>query len=524
MKKIIQVTLLFGTVLLVVFSCDLIEEDPFTDIEGSEFFNTEADALAGLSAAYAQLKTGNGYYRQQWLSNLIAASDQGLSSFNHGAFRTGTISNSDPNLPVTWTNIYSAIKDANNVIVNTPNIDMDEELRDRILGEARFLRALHYFNLVRAFGPVPLRLEPIQFGEEAGLPVSSVLNIYNQIFIDLGFAVKDCWGKLEVRNGYVNDLGRATDVAAHALLTKAYLHIASAKRTALEGDLGNAPYLEFPLEPSRYYALAVTNADEVLASPDYRLAANEFEWASIFDADNGNNDEMIFEIQGSSLTEQGTALANLFSPRESGLAGGGFGGTNRMIPNFINNYIETSDPRFTETIISEFQNSTTDHILNDAQTGYFRTDISTGEAINTLFVVYTGKYIDRSATSEYTSQQNWHVVRLADVYLMRAEALAELAQNPAIANENINALRMRAGVASLYDGAGKTMDDFRTDILRERATELHMEGHRFFDLTRMGVYNEYCITVHNATRGVRGPEDYTWPIPIIESSANASID
>ncbi|MEM6362404.1 MAG: RagB/SusD family nutrient uptake outer membrane protein, partial [Bacteroidota bacterium] len=150
--------------------------------------------------------------------------------------------------------------------------------------------------------------------------------------------------------------------------------------------------------------------------------------------------------------------------------------------------------------------------------------ISTGEAINTLFVVYTGKYIDRSATSEYTSQQNWHVVRLADVYLMRAEALAELAQNPAIANENINALRMRAGVASLYDGAGKTMDDFRTDILRERATELHMEGHRFFDLTRMGVYNEYCITVHNATRGVRGPEDYTWPIPIIESSANASID
>ncbi|MEO0455987.1 MAG: hypothetical protein AAF152_05295, partial [Cyanobacteria bacterium P01_A01_bin.114] len=56
-------------------------------------------------------------------------------------------------------------------------------------------------------------------------------------------------------------------------------------------------------------------------------------------------------------------------------------GTNRMIPNFINNYIETSDPRFTETIIREFQNSTTDHILNDAQTGYFSTNIYTGEAM-----------------------------------------------------------------------------------------------------------------------------------------------
>ena len=68
------------------------------------------------------------------------------------------------------------------------------------------------------------------------------------------------------------------------------------------------------------------------------------------------------------------------------------------------------------------------------------------------------------------------------------------------------------------------MDQFREELLRERGVELFMEGHRWFDLTRMGVYDEYCKRTYGNNVGARGAEDYTWPIPLIESSANDNID
>jgi hypothetical protein len=158
-----------------------------------------------------------------------------------------------------------------------------------------------------------------------------------------------------------------------------------------------------------------------------------------------------------------------------------------------------------------------------ASTGYFRTNLETGASNGTLFQVFTSKYIDANATTEYTSEQNWHVIRLADVYLMRAEAMAEINQNPATANDDINILRNRVGMTA-FDGSGMSMSDFRTALLRERGVELFMEGHRFFDITRMGVYDEYCRTVLNNNIGARQPEDYTWPIPLIETTANDNIN
>jgi len=106
---------------------------------------------------------------------------------------------------------------------------------------------------------------------------------------------------------------------------------------------------------------------------------------------------------------------------------------------------------------------------------------------------------------------------------MRAEALAEINQNPTLANTDLNTLRSRLGMDD-FDGTGMSMEEFRTVILQERVQELSMEGHRFFDLTRMGVYDEYCRSSYGNTIGTRQPEDYTWPIPLIETSANENID
>lgn len=521
MKKVSFLLVFF---LSFTIGCeDVLEEKPFTEI-GSEFFYNDAnDALAALTAAYAQLKSGNGYYRQVFLSNLFAASDQGASSWQHGDFRNGTITSTNPMLPNTWIEIYRAIKDANNVIANVPGIEnMNEELKARIVGEARFLRGLHYFNLVRCFGEVPLRTEPARPGDP-GLPKSPIKDIYDVIIADFKYAAENCWGFDESRNGYKNNIGRATKASAHAMLAKVYIQIASSKRTAMAGVLGNKRYLDMPDAPNQYYLLAKEQCDLALMQPYYQLVTNIEGWKKIFDAASGNNPELMFDIQGSSVVEQGTAVSNLFSPQGSGLAGGGWGGVNRFQPGFINNNINKNDPRFQQGIIRNYQDATQTYALGPNSTGYLRTITATGQSNGVLSVVWTAKYIDQNATTEYSSQQNWHVIRLADVYLMRAEALAEINQSPVMAENDINILRSRVGMTP-YSAGTQNMAAFRSTLLRERGVELAAEGHRFFDITRMGVYDEACKASYGNIVGVRRPESYTWPIPLIETSANPNIN
>ena len=269
--------------------------------------------------------------------------------------------------------------------------------------------------------------------------------------------------------------------------------------------------------------MAKYQCDLALGESGFQLQTTIEGYDTIFDPNNGNNAEMIFEVQGSSIVGQGTAVSNLFTPKDSGLSGTGFGGANKLKPKYINLRINKADKRFQNTIIKNYENNTRSFAINQGSTGYVPTLFSNGNTVGILWQVWTGKYIDSEATTEYTSRQNWHILRLADVYLMRAEAVAEIAQDPSLANADFNILRDRVEMVA-FNGSGMNMELFRTKILRERGVELYMEGHRFFDLTRMGVLDEYCRTVHGNTDGARQAEDYFWPIPITESTANSNID
>tara|TARA_B100001093_G_scaffold403823_1_gene391900 strand:- start:523 stop:2097 length:1575 start_codon:yes stop_codon:yes gene_type:complete len=514
------------TIFLVIASftsCNVLDEEPFTQPSTENFYQNETDALAALTSVYARLKSGIGYYKQQFMPTLFASSDQGLSTYLYNEFKRGIVTSTNQSLNNLWKELYLGIRDANNVIANVPDIEMDEELKNRIIGEAKFLRALNYFNLVRCFGEVPLRTQPVEAGNDQGLPVSSIVEIYDLIIDDLNFAANHCWGRNETRGNYTNDLGRATNTAAHAILAKVYTRIASSKRTASEGVLGNDLYLEFPESYVNYYQYAKDECDSAISGQGFNLSGSLEEWVSIFDADNGNNPEMIFDVQGSSLTGQGTAVSNLFTPRNAGLSGSGFGGNNKLKPLFINNRIDKFDNRFQNSIITQYETSTRIFNINQWSTGYVPTNTETGNTLGTLWQIWTAKYIDSEATTEYTSRQNWHIIRLADVYLMRAEANAEISSNPAAANDDINILRNRVGMSEV-DYSSFIMTSFREELLKERAVELYMEGHRFFDLTRFGVYDEYCRFIYGDTDGARQPEDYTWPIPLTEASTNSEID
>ena len=510
-------------VIISFNSCDVLDEDPFTQPSTENFYKNATDAQAALTPVYARLKSGNGYYKQGFLSTLIAASDQGLSSYLFNDFKRGIVTSDNQSINNLWKELYLGIREANNVIDKVSEIEMDQDLKNRIPGEAKFLRALNYFNLVRCFGEVPLRTEPVEAGDDQGLAISSIVKIYDVIIEDLNFAAEHCWGRNESKGNFTNNLGRATSTSAHALLAKVYLRIASSKRTAGEGNLGNKLYLEFPESHTNYYQYAKDECDLAINGQGFKLTANLDEWISIFNANNGNNSEMIFDVQGSSLTGQGTAVSNLFSPRNAGLSGSGFGGANKLKGKFINNRLNKSDSRFKNSIISQYETSTRIFNVNPGFTGYIPTEKETGQTKGTLWQIWTAKYIDTEATTEYTSRQNWHIIRLADVYLMRAEANAEISSDPSFANNDINILRNRVGMSEI-NYSSLTMISFRKELLKERAVELYMEGHRFFDLTRFGVYDEYCRLIHGNNDGARQPEDYVWPIPLIEVSTNSKIN
>ena len=303
------------------------------------------------------------------MPTLFASSDQGLSTYLYREFKQGIVTSTNQSLNNLWKELYLGIRDANNVIANVPNIEMEEELKNRVIGEAKFLRALNYFNLVRCFGEVPLRTDPVEAGDDQGLPVSSIVEIFDVIISDLNYAKIHCWSRNETRGNYTNDLGRATSTSAHAILAKVYTRIASSKRTASEGILGNNLYLEFPESYLNYYQYAKDECDSVINGQGFNLSSNLEEWITIFDADNGNNPEMIFDVQGSSLTGQGTAVSNLFTPRNAGLSGSGFGGNNKLKPLFINNRIDKFDNRYQNSIITQYETSTRIFNVNPGTTG-----------------------------------------------------------------------------------------------------------------------------------------------------------
>ena len=363
----IKILLLF----ICTFSCDVLDEDPFVQTDTENYYQNEEDAIDALTAAYARLKSGNGYYKQKFLSTLFAASDQGLATFEFNNFKNGTVTSSDPNTQLIWKDIYLAIREANNVIANVQTIEMNDELKFRIIGEAKFLRALHYFNLVRCFGEVPLRLQPVEATEaEYGLPVSSIVDIYSNIIEDLQYAANNCWDRNESRNGNINNLGRATKASSNALLAKVYLRMASCQRTAQTGNEGNIKYLALPGSVSYYYQLANAHCDASLNDSGFNLSSNLENWISNFDADNGNNPEMLFDVQGSDEIGQGTAVSNLFTPRNSGLSGTGFGGTNKLKPRFINFHLNKNDPRFQNSILRNYQNTNWEFSINNGSLGY----------------------------------------------------------------------------------------------------------------------------------------------------------
>jgi tetratricopeptide (TPR) repeat protein len=345
-----------------------------------------------------------------------------------------------------WNVLYQGIKRANVVIEKLPPIDMDENLKTRYITEARFLRGLYYFDLVRAFGGVPL---VITTETALKVPRSTEEETYQLIIDDLEFAANNLPAKSEYGP---SDLGRATNGAANALLARMYL---------FRGDFENA----------ENYALAVIGSNE------YGLE-DQFEDANGEAGEHGI--ESVFEIGAVATDGQnGNQYANTQGVRGTPNRGWGF---NRPSID-LRDAFEQDDPRQDYTIIELGEVIDGITILGDGSTP----DQTTDGNGNVIQIESYNQKVWISGTSTSTQfGHNRRLIRYADVLLMAAEALNENNQ-PGQALTHLNEVRERAreGDTTILPDITETgKDALRDIILHERRVELALEGHRFWDLVR----------------------------------------
>jgi starch-binding outer membrane protein, SusD/RagB family len=452
MKKLTYILIVSG--FSVLAGCeDFLEIKPQGQLTQEDFPTNQADALLATNAAYSTLRSWNYHSGGFPILDIMSDDAHKGSNPNDGLNTVGPYDNfthtpTQDDLDRWWASLYQGIKRANVVVEKVPEIEMDNNLKNRYIGEARFLRGLYYFDLVRAWGGVPLvttTVVPLQ------LPRASKEEIFDQVEQDLLSAVES----LPEKSDYSpNDLGRASKGAAKALLARFYL---------FKGDFVNA----------EKYALEVIQSNEYDLEPDFEDA-------------NGKNGEhgveSVFEI-GAMETEGavGNQYANTQGVRGTPNRGWGF---NRPSID-LRNAFEEEDPRLKLTIIDLGDVIDGILILGDGTTP----DETFDEQGNLIEVESYNRKVWIPGTSTNTQfGHNRRLIRYSDVLLMAAEALNENGK-PGEALVYLNRVRERARHGNndiLPDITTTNKDELRDLILFERRVELALEGHRFWDLVRTG--------------------------------------
>lgn len=453
MKTKITVSLLLVASLVIATGCeDFLQKDPQGELTQEAFPVTASDALLATNAVYVSVR--NWAYHSGGYPIMDIMSDDAHKGSNPndqlptvGPFETFTYTTTQDGLDRWWSALYEGIKRANVVIEKVPSITMEEQLRTRYIAEARFLRGLFYFDLVRAFGGVPKVTTTVPATK---IPRSTASEIYELVITDLEYAAQ----YLPEKSLYgPDDAGRATKGAAKSLLARVYLFL---------GDYENA----------EKYAL------EVIASDEYDLEDN-------FADANGKNGEhgveSVFEVGAMEVEGAGgNQYANTQGVRGSPNRGWGF---NRPSLDLRNSF-EPADPRLDATIIDLGETLDGILIIGDGTTP----DEVVVDGTVTEVECYNQKVWYPGTNTITQWGHNRRLIRYADVLLMAAEALNEN-DKPGDALLYLNEVRERAreGNSSILPDVTVTgKDDLRTAILEERRHELALEGHRFWDLVRTG--------------------------------------
>ncbi len=425
---------------------DLLDKEVLGAYDESVFLQNEADALFALNAAYAPSNFTVRNDNRRWVFGDVASDDViaggDATQADILAIDEFNITAENTNLLKQWRIGYEAIANANIVLARVPAVDMEESLKQRILGEAAFLRGYHYFELALVFGGVPLVTQPLS-PEKLNVARASLAEVYTQIEQDLNFAAE----RLPVSYP-ADEVGRATKGAALGILAKVHLY---------QEDWENT----------------LTAIDAVEALGRYRLL-NDF--AELFRESGDNNAESIWELQQASNLQpsQGNYLNVWLAPR---LDNGGFGFG--FVREELLDAFEDEDPR-------------KDITLGYVGGGWFDGRPYLGNGLYSSTDISQKKLIEGGMLGMARSESGLNVtyLRYGDLLLMKAEAAAETGDLN-LATAAVNQIRERARMgrdsvlAPLPDNLSQS--ELLEAIYRERRLELAVEMHRFFDIRRWGL-------------------------------------
>ncbi|WP_268122449.1 RagB/SusD family nutrient uptake outer membrane protein [Roseivirga pacifica] len=357
---------------------------------------------------------------------------------------------------------YQIIARSNEILDKIDAVDFDADVKDNLKGQAHFLRAMAYFNLVQYYGEVPMHLEPVSSFEGVALPLSPVNDIYAQIVLDAVEAATLLPPKSE------QEAGRATSGAAQTLLGNVYL---------VQED----------------FVAAETVLRNVVNSGEYQLMTN---YADVFDPNNKNNIESVFEVQYKEGTEgYASNFTYTFVPQPI---------TAAELTTLMEQYITA--PTGITALTQEAYNVPTPDIIQAYEAGDLRLDatIGYGDAGGTTYP-FVRKYLHEHSAAQLTNN-SWPVYRYSEVLLLLAEALIEQGKE-SDALPFINEVRQRAGLADITATA-----NLADALLQERRIELAFENKRWLDLVRL----EKAVDVISdfGARVKANPQDYYYPAGI----------
>ncbi len=466
MKKLNRI-LLYLTISSVVFgfsSCDdFLDLNPISEATTGNAYSSASDAEAALIGAYDSFQQEY-YIWDNIVFNDVISDNYYAGGDNPEIFAIDNINISPTNSRLfnNWSQLYTGIARANVVLQKVPDIK-DPKLdvgnrREKILGEAAFLRAYHYYNLANMWGGVPLIIQPVESLDpaETNQPKSSAIEVYSQIIADLNFAIA------RLPYTYGDDAGvnkaRATKGAAYALMAKTYAQ-----------------------KDDRDYQKVLAYCDSVITSPaNYRLLDD---FTHLFDGNHYNNAESIIEVQFTGGTEANFGPQMVLPPSVSG--------------DTWRKFVTPS-----KDLVAAFDNEG-DNVRKNASILFeeapWSDEFWSLEVGGQVPFAYKWK-----SANGWASTNRQYLLRLADIILLKAEALNEL-NRPADAKVEVDKVRDRVG---LPPTTASGQAEMRMAVLLERRLELCQEAERWDDLRRLGLAVEVMNSLIEIDLRDNQPVDY----------------
>jgi len=534
MKKIIKQIKFIPVAFLLLVSCEKLELAPENQFTDSNYWSSVSKAQTLLNTAYSQMQNSQYFFYNEALSDNAyngTGDNAGVASIAAGNYDASL-----GRFKEEWNSRYGGIKTCNLLLENINRVpNADPAVIERMIAEARFLRAFQHFQLTTWFGDIPLVKKDLQLQEALTMTRTSHAEVVQFILDELD----DIIPTLPKNNTLPQaERGRITMGAAVALKARVLLYENRWQEVVnLTQEFMNMNYGQYALFPS-YSGLFQQqneyNSEDILSLqyvPQFRMWGEFFDMAPISAGARLNGLAPTQELVDSYLMLNGKKINE---------SGSGYDENNPYI---------NRDPRLTATVVYDRYNWTGP---NGNSVIYIKPGTDPNqEAPNeyaqgsskTTTGYYTRKYYDIQHLTSLQSGLNLMLIRYADILLMYAEAKNELNQmDNTVWNATVRAVRARAGftdAAALTFNASLGQQGYREIIRNERRTEFGMEGLRIFDIRRWkiaeDVLNGYA---HGARFGVLSVDNgylrvnlrtfdpdkhYLWPIPRDERLVNPNL-